>query len=110
MKLISSVVRPDLVDAIRLGLGRLNVGALTVAQTRDFSPQMHDTTVWMGRECRTGSSLKMEVRVIVHDEEVDAVVGAIMQSGRTGRAGDGHICVMALEHRYNICNGQRDVS
>ncbi len=110
MKLISSLVRPDTLDAIRHGLGLLNVVALTVAQTRDYSPQRHDTTVWMGRECGTDSSLKVEVRVIVHDEEVDAVVGAIMQSARTGRAGDGHICVMPLEHRYNICNGQRDVS
>jgi len=31
-------------------------------------------------------------------------------SARTGQVGDGHVCVTAVEHRYNICTGERDVS
>jgi nitrogen regulatory protein P-II 1 len=110
MKLVNGLVRPEKLDAIKKGLGGLNVVALTVAAARDHSPQRHDTTVWMGREYNIGSSLKVEIRVVVHDDDVDDVIDVIMRSARTGAAGDGHVCVMAIEHRYNICSGQRDVS
>jgi nitrogen regulatory protein PII len=56
------------------------------------------------------SSLKMEIRVVVHDHDVDAVVRLIMQRARTGRVGDGNVCVMAVDHRYNISTGRREVS
>ena len=48
--------------------------------------------------------------MVVHDDDVDEVIGAIMQSARTGKAGDGYVCVTPVEHRYNICTGQREAS
>jgi nitrogen regulatory protein P-II 1 len=110
MKLISGLVRPDKVPAVKEALGNINVVALTVAEARDHSPQKHETIVWMGRVHHIGSSLKMEVRVVVHDDDVDAVINAIIRSARTGNVGDGHVCVASVEHRYNIYTGQRDVS
>jgi len=110
MKLISSVVSPDRLDAIKKGLGTINIVALTVAEARDHAPQQHDSVVWMGREYSAGSSLKMEIRVVVHDDDVDDVISTIMRCARTGTVGDGHVCVMSVEHRYNIFTGQRDVS
>jgi nitrogen regulatory protein PII len=44
-----------------------------------------------------GSSLKMEIRSIVHDGDVDEVISAIMRSARTGTVGDGHVCVTSVE-------------
>ena len=64
----------------------------------------------MGHLHNVGSSLKMQIQMVVHDDDVDQVIDAIMRSARTGRAGDGHVCVTSIEHRYNICTGQRDVS
>jgi nitrogen regulatory protein P-II 1 len=110
MKLISGLVRPDRVDSVKEALGRINVVALTVAEARDHSPQEHGTMAWRGRLHHIGSSLKMEIRVVVYDVDVDDVIGAIMRSARTGQMGDGHVCVTSVEHRYDICTGQRDAS
>ena len=110
MKLISSLVRPDKVDAVKEAIGKVGVVALTVAEARDHSPQKHQTITWMGQVRDIGSSLKMEIRLVVQDDDVDDVIGAIMRSARTGKAGDGHVCVTSIDHRYNICTGQRDVS
>jgi nitrogen regulatory protein P-II 1 len=98
------------VPAVKEALGRINVVALTIAEAQDYSPQNHGTIAWMGHLHHIGSSLKMEIRVIVHDDDVDQVIGTIMRSARTGQAGDGHVCVTSVEHRYNISTGQRDVS
>jgi nitrogen regulatory protein PII len=50
MKLISSLVRPDRLDAVKKGLGSMNVVALSVVEVRDLSPQRHETVVWKGPE------------------------------------------------------------
>jgi nitrogen regulatory protein P-II 1 len=110
MKLISSLVRPDRLDAVKKGLGNINVVGLSVVEARDHSPQWHESVVWKGHEYNLGSSLKIEIRVVVHDDDVDEVIGTIMRLARTGTEGDGHVCVMSVEHRYNIFTGLRDVS
>ena len=110
MKLISSLIRPGRVDSVKEALGRTNVVAFTVAGVQDHSPQTHGTVAWMGHVRHIDSSPKVELRVVVHDDDVDEVIGAIMQSARTGQEGDGHVCVTSVEHRYNISTGQRDVS
>jgi len=33
----------------------------------------------------------------------------VMRAARTGTSGDGHICVMPVEHRYSIATGRREV-
>ena len=110
MKLIASLVRPDRVVDIKLALGRLNIFAIAVAEIHDYAPQNHGTTVWRGHEYSYGSSLKMEVRVVGQDDEVDGVIEVIMRAAKTGRVGDGHVCVLPVDHRYDILSGRREVS
>jgi nitrogen regulatory protein PII len=38
------------------------------------------------------------------------VVNEIIRTARTGQAGDGFVSVRPVEHRYNIRNGEREVS
>jgi len=110
MKLISSVVRSAKVDEIKAALNKVNVFGLTVTEVHDHTPQKHETTVWKGHEYTVGFSHKLEIDLVVHDDDVDEVVRAIICSARTGEPGDGHVSVLPIEHRYNIQNGERDVS
>ncbi len=110
MKLITSLVRPCKLDAIRQSLHDIHVCAISVLETRDFSPQKHETTAWMGRLHSASASPKMEIRVIVHDDDVDEAIATIIRSARTGEPGDGHVCVIPVDHRYDIRTGRRDVS
>jgi nitrogen regulatory protein P-II 1 len=108
--LISGLVRPERVPAVKEALEKINVVALTLVDAQDHSPQAHETIAWMGQVYNTGSSLKMEFRVVVDDHDVDNVIDAVMRAARTGKAGDGHVCVTSVEHRYDICTGHREVS
>jgi len=110
MKLITSLVRPERLDVVTRGLSSLNVCAVRVMEVRDHSPQKHQTAVWMGREYDVGSSLKMEIQVVVYDDDVDRVVDLIIDRARTGTPGDGHVRVMSIDHGYDIRTGRPDVS
>ncbi len=110
MKLILVMVRQDKVDLVRNALSQLNIRGLAVGKVEDFSPQRHPTGVWRGRAYTLDCTVKMEIQWVVHDDEADLAVRAILCAARTGCVGDGHVMVVPIEHRYNIHNGERDVS
>ena len=110
MKLISGVVRCEKVDEIKAALNKVNVFGWTTAEVHDYTPQKHETTVWRGHEYTVGFSHKIEIELVVHDDDVDEVVRAIICTAKTGELGDGHVSVLPIEHRYNIRTGERDVS
>jgi nitrogen regulatory protein P-II 1 len=109
MKLISGIVRPDKLEEVTQALSRAHVYNLKIAEVRDHSPQHRESLAWMGHVVSLPFSIKMEIEVVVHDDDVDEVVGVIMKTARTGAAGDGHVLVLPVEHRYNVRSGARDV-
>jgi nitrogen regulatory protein PII len=110
MKLIRSLVRPEKLEAVKSALNTMGLSGIAVFEGKDHSPQKFETTVWRGHEYTFGFAAKVEVAVFVHDDDVDDAVKRIVCAARTGQLGDGHVAVLPVEHRYNICNGERDVS
>jgi nitrogen regulatory protein P-II 1 len=45
--------------------------------------------------------------VVVRDEQVDDVVGAILEAGRTGEVGDGKIFLSRIDDAIRIRTGDR---
>ena len=74
MKLISSVIRPARLDAVKDALHDRNVVALTISEVRDYAPQERPTIAWMGRLQTQEFNIKFEVRVVVEDDDADDVV------------------------------------
>ncbi|SRR6266851_1190696 len=109
MKHIRSVVRPHKMEDVKRALNGLGLHDLTAREVRDYSPQKHPTDVWRGVVYCLGYSVKTEIAVTVHDDDVDEVVKAIIGKARTGQPGDGDISVRPVEHRYDIRTGERCV-
>jgi nitrogen regulatory protein PII len=50
----------------------------------------------------------LEIDIVVQDDDVDRIVGVILKAARTAVAGDGHVSVSSIEHRYEIHSGYRE--
>ena len=98
------MARPDRVDTIKENLRNLNVLAISVVQVHDHAPQNHGTMVWRAHEYTAPSSLKMEIRMVVNDDQFDSVIQVIMRAARTGQRGDGHVCVDAGRPSIRYCH------
>jgi len=109
MKLISSVIRPARLDAVKDALHDRNVVALTISEVRDYAPQERPTIAWMGRLQTQEFTMKFEVRVVVEDDDADDVVDLVVRAASTRNSGDGYVCVMPIEHRYSVSSGRREV-
>jgi nitrogen regulatory protein PII len=108
MKLISILVREFKLEVVKQALNQVDVVALTVVEARDYAPQFHGMAAWRGYLQVRNSSPKLEVQVVVHDDDVDEVVDSVMWAARTGAPGDGHVCVIRVDHRYSISSGRRE--
>ena len=109
MKVIRTMVRPDKLDAVKNALEDLRVRSLTVTDVKYRGPEKRHIVIFRGCTFPADFSEKQEIEVIVHDDEVDDVVDAIIRTARTGSTGDGHISVIPIEHRYSIHTGERDI-
>jgi nitrogen regulatory protein PII len=109
MKLIKSIVRPNRVDDVRQALEKMNIPGMTVTEVRGHGRQKGHTAIYRGKEYNVTLLPKVEVEVVVQDNQAEDVIAAIVQAARTGEIGDGRVFVTHVEHSYNIRTGERDV-
>jgi nitrogen regulatory protein P-II 1 len=109
MKLIKAIVRPNKVDDIKDALAKVNISGMTVTEVRGHGRQKGHTAIYRGKEYNVSLLPKMEVEVVLPDDQAEAALQAIMTAARTGEIGDGRVFVIPVEHGYNIRTGEKDV-
>ena len=108
MKLIQALVRPGKLDALRGALEDASVPSITVMNVRYRGPEKRPETAFRGYLISEEYIDKLEIEMVVQDDDVDRIVGVIMKTARTGTPGDGHVSICPIEHRYDIHSGHRE--
>ena len=106
MKLIKSIVRPNMVDAVKDALGKLGIAGMTVTEVRGHGKQKGHMAIYRGQEYEVSLLPKMEIEVVVPDALVDNAVTTISTAARTGEIGDGRVFVMPVLESYRIRTGE----
>ena len=110
MKMITALVRPSKVDAVKDALVSLNVIGMTVSDVRGFGRQKGQIERYRGNEFTVDFLQKTKIVVVVDDSKVEAAITAITEVARTGEIGDGKIFVTAVETAIRIRTGDRGES
>jgi nitrogen regulatory protein PII len=105
MKMITAMVRPTRVDAIKAALVAIEVVGMTVNDARGFGRQKGQVERYRGTEFTVEFLPKSKVVVVVPDEKLDAALTAILEAARTGEIGDGKIFVTPVEQAIRIRTG-----
>jgi nitrogen regulatory protein P-II 1 len=107
MKRIEAIIRPFKVDDVKERLARLGVRGLTVTEVQGFGRQRGHSEHYRGTEYAIDFVPKTQLTVIAADDQVAAIVDAIVDGARTGKIGDGKIFVAPLEEVVRVRTGQR---
>ncbi len=108
MRLVSCVVRPERLEAVRDALNSLQVvGGMTLTDVQGFGRQKGHTEHYRGEEYKIRFIPKVRIDVAVPVDAVDRVIEAISTAARTGQVGDGKIFVMDLEGALRIRTGEQ---
>jgi nitrogen regulatory protein P-II 2 len=108
MKLVSAVIQPFKLDAVRDALIGVGAHGLTVSEVRGFGRQKGHTEFYRGTEYTVAFLPKLMVEIAVDAGVADAVVAAITAAARTGGIGDGKVFVRTLEQVVRIRTGETD--
>jgi len=107
MKLVTAVIKPHQLDAVKEGLHALGVAGLTVSEVQGYGRQKGHTEVYRGAEYTVEFLPKIKVEILVEDLDVEKVVDAIVAGARTGKIGDGKIWVTPVEEVVRVRTGER---
>ena len=107
MQLIVAVIKPFKLDDVREALSELGVSGITVTEVKGFGRQKGHTELYRGAEYVVDFLPKMKIEIVVADDQVEAVLEALVNAARTGRIGDGKIFVTDLSDVIRIRTGER---
>jgi nitrogen regulatory protein PII len=109
MKLIKSIVRPNKVDEVKEALAKLSISGMTVTEVRGHGKQKGHTAIYRGKEYNVSLLPKMEIDVVVADDQAEDAIKAIIQAARTGEIGDGRVFVIPVQDSYRIRTGEKEL-
>ena len=107
MKLVTAVIKPYQLDAVKAALQALGVAGMTVSEVQGYGRQKGHTEVYRGAEYQIDFVPKLRMEVLVDDGDAAHVIETIVAAARTGRIGDGKVWVQNVEEVIRVRTGER---
>ena len=97
---IIAMVKPFRAQAVLAALESVDVLAGTVREAMGYGRQKDRLHQYLGSEYNSSFVPKVELSVLVREEDASAAVKAIVGQARTGRIGDGKVLVLPCYEQY----------
>jgi len=107
LKLVTAVVKPFKLDEVKEALKAIGVQGMTVTEVQGFGRQGGHTEVYRGSEYQVDFQPKVRVEVLCESAIAEQVADVIVDSGRTGKIGDGKVWITDVERVIRIRTGER---
>ena len=102
MKLITAIIKPFKLEAVKEALTAVGVEGMTVTEVKGFGRQKGHTEIYRGSEYTVDFLPKIKLELVVTDELKDKVVAAIVNGAKTGKIGDGKVFVSPVDDVIRI--------
>ncbi len=104
--LITAIIRPHSLDAVKEAVRGVGVLGITVTEVKGFGRQGGHTETYRGAEYTIDFLPKVKLELLVPTEDADKVADAIVQAAQTGKIGDGKIWVAPVDRVIRIRTGE----
>lgn len=108
MKLVTAIVRPEKFLEVKTALEDYGIQGMTVQNVHGYGQQRGHTEVYRGAEYTVDLLEKTRLEILVEDVHEQDVVGVLVASANTGRAGDGKVWVTDVSQVVRVRTGERD--
>jgi nitrogen regulatory protein P-II 2 len=109
MKMVTAIIQPSRLEAVKEHLTGVGVTGLTVTDARGVGRQRGRTEIYRGHEYKVDLIPKVKLEIAVDDELAQRVIDAVVEAAKTsaeGKIGDGKIFVTPLEQVVRIRTGE----
>jgi nitrogen regulatory protein P-II 1 len=94
-KRITAIIRTDVVDEIETRLHRLGVPGITFTRVEGYGEY---TKFWTPNS----RSSHMQIEIFSPEDHTQKIVDTILETARTGAAGDGIVAVVPVDKLYRV--------
>ncbi len=106
MILVTAIIKPHALDAVREALSHVGIAGMTISEVQGFGRQRGHTEVYRGAEYKVEYVPKVKIEILATAETADDVVEAISKSARSGKIGDGKIWTTTVDNVTRIRTGE----
>ncbi|MDA1283554.1 MAG: P-II family nitrogen regulator [Alphaproteobacteria bacterium] len=107
MKLVTAIIKPDKVEALRKSLTGIDIQGLTILEAKGYGRQKGHTEMYRGAEYEVHFLPKSRAEVLVDDKDLEKVITTISEAVKTGKIGDGKIFITEVSDIIRIRTGER---
>jgi nitrogen regulatory protein P-II 1 len=107
VRLVTAIVKPFKLDAVKQALETTGVAGLTVSEVQGFGRQKGHTEVYRGAEYQVDFVPKVRIEVLVDDMDAIRIVDVIVEAAQTGSIGDGKVWVTTVDDVVRVRTGER---
>jgi nitrogen regulatory protein P-II 1 len=108
MKLITAIIKPQKLDAVKEALVSQGITGMTVSEAKGFGRQLGLTEVYRGTQYKVDLIPKIRLEVLVSAKTADKAIEIIVNAARTGSIGDGKVWATAVESVTRVRTGESD--
>lgn len=106
IKLVTAVIKPQMLEAVKDGLKSAGVQGLTVTEVKGFGRQGGHTETYRGAEYTVDLIPKLKVEVVCTVDDADRIMDIIRKTAHTGKIGDGKVWMVDVERLMRVRTGE----
>ena len=106
MKKVPAMIKPFKLDDVREALSDIGIQGMTVTEVKGFGRQKGHTEVYRGAEYAVDFLPKIQIDIVLSDDQIERVIEVIIETARTGKVGDGKIFVTPVDQVIRIRTGE----
>ena len=106
MKLITAIIKPQKLDAVKEALVSQGITGMTVSEANGFGRQLGLTEVYRGTQYKVDLIPKIRLEVLVSSKVADKAIEIIVNAARTGSIGDGKVWATAVDSVTRVRTGE----
>ena len=106
MKLITAIIKPQKLDAVKEALVSQGITGMTVSEAKGFGRKLGLTEVYRGTQYKVDLIPKIRLEVLVSAKAADKAIEIIVNAARTGSIGDGKVWATAVDSVTRVRTGE----
>jgi len=104
--MIKAIIKPERFEFVKKALEDKGFISMTITEVKGRGTQKGISLEYRGGLMTVDLLPKIQLEIVVRDEDVDILVTTITDSARTGKIGDGKIFILPIEKSIRIRTGE----
>jgi nitrogen regulatory protein P-II 1 len=106
MKMVKAIIKPERFEFVKKALEDKGYIGMTISEVKGRGEQKGIVLQYRGKLMSVDMLPKVQIEIVIRDENLDDLIATITGAARTGKIGDGKIFVMPVEKTIRIRTGE----